>query len=126
MGYPDSLKALIKKVEETRPARVERKKAGEEFPARTLDERKEVLEKFHPDVNEEGRREIQVGPNKGYRICHEMVDLLEAKSRVEPDKVDLSNPDYETDVLVIGGGGAGTSAAILAAEPGARVIMATK
>ncbi len=38
----------------------------------------------------------------------------------------LSEPAYETDVLVIGGGGAGTSAAILAAQQGAKVIMATK
>lgn len=91
MPYPDSLKELIKKVEATRPARVEKKKAGGEFPALNLDERKGVLEQFHPDVKEEGRREIKIGPNKGYRICHEMVDLVEARSRVNPDKVDLSN-----------------------------------
>lgn len=126
MPYPEGLKQLIKKVEATRPARVQKKEAGEEFPALSLDQRKEVLEKFHPDVKEEGRREIKIGPNKGYRICHEMVDLLEARSRVQPDKVDLSKVDYETDVLVIGGGGAGTSAALLAQEQGAKVIMATK
>ena len=126
MPYPDSLKQLIKKVEETRPARIAKKKAGEEFPALSLDARHQVLHAFHPDVKEEGRREIQIGPNKGYRICHEMVDLLEAKSRVEPDKIDLSKPDNETDVLVIGGGGAGTAAALLAQEQGASVIIATK
>lgn len=126
MPYPDSLKELIKKVEATRPARIEKKKAGGEFPALSLDERAEVLNAFHPDVKEEGRREIKVGPSKGYRICHEMVDLLEAKSRVNPSDVDLSKPDYETDVLVIGGGGSGTAAALLAQEQGAKVIIATK
>lgn len=126
MPYPEGLKELIKKVEATRPARMEKKKAGEEFPALSLKEREEVLKKFHPDVKEEGRREIQVGPNKGYRICHEIVDLLEAKSRVNPDQVDLSQPDYETDVLVIGGGGAGTAASLLAQELGAKAIIATK
>jgi len=88
-------------------------------------ERKEIL-KYHPDYREEGRRELKVGPNKGYRVAHEFADLLEAKSRVDPDKVDLSQIDYETDVLVIGGGGAGTAAALLAQENGAKVILATK
>jgi succinate dehydrogenase/fumarate reductase flavoprotein subunit len=40
--------------------------------------------------------------------------------------VNLAEPRYETDVLVIGGGGAGTSAAILAARNGAKVLLATK
>ncbi|RKZ31460.1 succinate dehydrogenase/fumarate reductase flavoprotein subunit, partial [bacterium] len=35
-------------------------------------------------------------------------------------------PDYTTDVLVIGGGGAGNSAALMAYENGADVIIATK
>ncbi|MDP8208392.1 MAG: FAD-binding protein [Candidatus Electryonea clarkiae] len=126
MPYPDSLKQLIKKVEETRPERIVKKKAGEEFPALSLDDRGKVLQAFHPDVKEEGRRAIEIGPNKGYRIANEMVDLLEAKSRVNPEDVDLSNVDYETDVLVIGGGGAGTAAALLAQEQGAKVIIATK
>ena len=67
-----------------------------------------------------------MGPNKGYKIAHEFADLLEARSRVEPDSVDLSRVDMETDVLIIGGGGAGTAAALLAEEQGARVILATK
>ncbi|MBC8465885.1 FAD-binding protein [bacterium] len=126
MPYPDSLKQLIKRVKATRPERIVKKKGGVEFPALSLDDRHMVLHAFHPDVKEEGRREIGCGPNKGYRICHEMVDLLEAKSRVNPDSVNLKNPDYTTDVLVIGGGGAGTSAALIAQEKGAKVIMATK
>ena len=126
MPYPEALKELIKKVEATRPERVERKKRDEEVPFMSLDERGEILKKFHPDAKDEGRREIQVGPSKGYAIAHEMVDLLEARSRVEPAKVDLSKAEYETDVLVIGGGGAGSATALLAQEQGAKVIMATK
>lgn len=125
MGYTEELKQLIKKVEATRAERVERKKTNEEFPFMSLDERKEILQN-HPDFKEEGRREIKVGPSKGYRIAHEMVDLLEARSRVNPSMVNLDSPEYETDVLVIGGGGAGTSAALLAQENGAKVIMSTK
>ncbi len=125
MPYPESLKQLIKAVEKTRSERVERKKRDEEVPFLSLDERKEMLDN-HPDFKEEGRREVKVGPSKGYRIAHEMADLLEAKSRVNPADIDLAKVDYETDVLVIGGGGAGTSAAILAQEQGAKVIIATK
>ena len=125
MPYTPELKELIKVVEKTRPERVAKKRAGEEIPFLSLDERKERLN-FHPDFKEEGRRELKVGPSKGYGIAHEIADLLEAGSRVAPEKVDLSEPAYETDVLVIGGGGAGTSASILASQQGANVIMATK
>ena len=125
MPYTPELKELIKKVEKTRPARVEKKRMGGEFPAMSLQEREAIL-KFHPDFKEDGRTEIRVGPSKGYRIAKEMVNLLHAKSRVDPDAVDLSSIDYETDVLIIGGGGAGSSAALLARENGAKVLIATK
>ncbi len=125
LGYPDFFEPYLKKVEETRPARVEMRKKGEEFPFMSLDERQEIL-KYHPDYRDEGRREIKAGPSKGYRIAHEFVDLLEARSRVDPDKVDLMRADYETDVLVIGGGGAATIAALIAEESGAQVLIATK
>jgi len=125
MPYPEELKRLIKVVESTRAERVERKKRNEEIPFLSLDERKKMLDN-HPDFKEEGRREVKVGPSKGYHIAHEMADLLEARSRVNPADIDLNKVDYETDVLVIGGGGAGTSAAILAQEQGAKVIIATK
>jgi alkyl hydroperoxide reductase subunit AhpF len=67
-----------------------------------------------------------VGVSKGYAVAHELVDLLEARSRVDPNRIDLARPAHTTDVLVIGGGGAGTSAALLAQEQGAKVILATK
>ncbi len=126
MPYPESLKNLIKKVEETRPERVEKKKSGWEFPYIDVDDRDSLLREFHPDYREGTRREIGVGPSKGYSISNEIVDMLEARSRVDPDMIDLSEPDIETDVLVIGGGGAGTAASLLAAENGAKVTMITK
>jgi len=45
---------------------------------------------------------------------------------VNPDTIDLTKVAYETDVLIIGGGGAGTAAALTAQENGAKVLIATK
>ncbi|MGB9627951.1 MAG: FAD-binding protein, partial [Thermodesulfobacteriota bacterium] len=126
MPYTAELKRLIKRVEATRPMRIEKKKRGEEFPMLSLKEREERLRKYHPDFKEGARREIRVGPNKGYAISPEIVDLLEARSRVNPDLIDLTKIAYETDVLIIGGGGAGTAAALTAQENGAKVLIATK
>lgn len=126
MPYTPELKELIKVVEKTRPERVERKKNDQEFPAIPLADREGILEKYHPDFIAGTRREIKVGPSKGYSISNEYVDIIEAQSRLDPDKVDLAKVEYETDILIIGGGGAGNSAALLAYENGAKVILATK
>ncbi len=125
MPYTPELNELIKKVEKTRPERVERKRRGEEFPPMSLKERTDIL-KYHPDFKEEGRSEIKVGPSKGYRIANEMVALFHAKSRLDPETIDLSKVDFETEVLIIGGGGAGASAALMARQNGAKVLIATK
>jgi succinate dehydrogenase/fumarate reductase flavoprotein subunit len=126
MPYTSELKELIKKVEATRPARIEKKRRGEEFPLLSLKQREERLRKYHPDFREGSRKEIRIGPSKGYSISPEIVDLLEAKSRVNPDLIDLNKVAYETDVLILGGGGAGTAAALTAQENGAKVLIATK
>jgi len=125
MPYTPELKELIKVIEGTRAKRVTDKKNGKEFPFLSLENREKILT-YHPDYREEGRRELQVGPNKGYRVAHEFADILEARSRVDPDLVDISNTDIETDVLIIGGGGAGTAAALVAAKRGSNVLIATK
>jgi len=69
---------------------------------------------------------LLIGANKGSRTPNEMADLLEGNSRIDPNKVDLNKIDHDVDTLVIGAGGAGASAALLAQENGANVLLATK
>src|SRR4030042_3335076 len=120
MPYTQELKELIKKVEATRPERIEKKRRGEEFRVFSLKEREERLRKYHPDFIEGARKEIRGGPSKGYAISPEIGSLLEAKSRVNPDSIDLTKIAYETDILILGGGGAGTAAAVMAQEKGGK------
>ena len=77
---------------------------------------------YKPDA----RRKVRVGPNKGELLTTEVADLLESHSRIDPKKFDLSQPDYETDILIIGGGGGGCAAAIEAMRNGAKSIISTK
>ena len=41
------------------------------------------------------------------------------------DKINLQKIDYDVDVLIVGAGGAGASAAIEAFKTGAKVMIAT-
>jgi len=110
----------IRLVEATRPRRL-----TETFPAMSLEEREAILREFHPDYKEEAFRAIRVGVSEGQRMPLELADVVEGRPHIGPD-FDLSCPAAVTDVLVIGGGGAGASAALLAQENGARVILVTK
>jgi succinate dehydrogenase/fumarate reductase flavoprotein subunit len=126
MAYTYELKQFIKRVEETRPQRLAKRREGQEFPKMSLAEKEDRLRKFHPSYKEGSLRELKIGPSKGYSVPPEICEVLESWSRVEPDQIDLSKIAYETDVLIIGGGGAGTAAALVAQENGARVTVATK
>jgi succinate dehydrogenase/fumarate reductase flavoprotein subunit len=126
MGYTPQMRELIKRVEATRPARVEMARRGEHFPALSLEEREVVLDKFHPDYQKEGRRPVKVGPNKGQAFPEEVAAMLESRSMLRPERIDLSKVDFDTDVLIIGSGGAGSSAALMASQAGLGVIMTTK
>ena len=110
MAYTYELKYLIKRVEETRPQRLSKKKGGWEFPRMSLAEKQNRLRMFHPSYKEGSSQELKIGPSKGYSVPPEICEILESWSRIDPDKVDLSRIALETDVLIIGGGGAGTAA----------------
>ncbi|MBM4308825.1 MAG: FAD-binding protein, partial [Deltaproteobacteria bacterium] len=126
MAYTSELKQLIKRVEETRPSRLTAKRQGKEFPRMSLVEKEERLKKFHPSYKEGSLQELKVGPSKGYSVAPEFCEILESWSRIDPDRIDLAKIAYETDVLIVGGGGAGTVAALLAQDNSVRVILATK
>ena len=125
--YPEYMSPSLDKVTQTRNKRFELAKSGKPvFPQMSAEEREEVLNKFHPDYKPDARRKIRIGPNKGEVITTEVADMLESHSRIKPELFDLTKPDYETDILIIGGGGAGCAAAILAMQKGAKSIISTK
>ncbi|MCP4125611.1 MAG: FAD-dependent oxidoreductase [Gammaproteobacteria bacterium] len=85
----------------------------------------ELLQQNHPDHYQGATTTLQVGPNRGDQCHQQLADMLQADARI--DEADLAGArTRQTDVLVIGGGGAGCAAALVAAKAGARVTLATK
>jgi succinate dehydrogenase / fumarate reductase flavoprotein subunit len=111
----------IKKVEANRKANAVLE------PERMRAEAKvEVLKNYHPDYIDSQFINLEMGVNKGEKVPLELAALLEGKSRINASDVDLKKPRYDVDVLVIGGGGAGSAAAIEANRAGAKVLVTTK
>jgi len=111
--------ALQQIVHKTRDER--RKQTIPKFSPADCDQ---LIKKFHPDFREAAYRPIKFGPNAGEMTVRELAALLEGESPISAD-LDLT-PQYQTDVLVVGGGGAGCAAALHAHAAGAKVILATK
>jgi len=118
--YTPSMLESMAKVSANRSHRLQ-----EKHPRLAPAEKDSLLRAFHPDFRADTQRPVQVGPNAGDRMPHELVDLLEASSAVDPE-VPLPSPSCHVDVLIIGGGGAGAAAALTAQELGARVLLVTK
>ncbi len=121
MTYTESMLASIANVDAGRSARM-----STPFRRMTPEERDDVLRRFHPDYIEQAMREIRMGRSQGERTPLEMADVLEGPAQITPASFQVGAPDLVCDVLVIGGGGAGASAALLASENGAQVVLATK
>ena len=111
-GYPEQMRESIEIVKRSRGRR-----KGTVPPAMSAEEREETLE-VHPDYAPGGKRELIVGPNEGDRVPVPVADLLESYPLIEEGEVDPSAADREVDVLVIGGGLAGTAAALWAHDAG--------
>jgi succinate dehydrogenase / fumarate reductase flavoprotein subunit/L-aspartate oxidase len=84
-----------------------------------------LIHQYHPDYKKEAYREIKVGPNSGETTVCELANLLEGNAIVSAN-MSTATPDYSVDVLVIGGGGAGATAALTAKAMGAKTLVATK
>ena len=124
MSYPPAMEESLQRCAASRESRM-----SETFPRASSEAKEELLKGFHPDYRAETFAALRVGPNAGDRTPRELADMLEADSAL-PDvgslKSKVESPDHDCDVLIIGGGGAGCSAAIMADEAGARVLTATK
>jgi succinate dehydrogenase / fumarate reductase flavoprotein subunit len=115
------LEALKERVELSRSQRLQ-----ERYPRLTMDEKQDLISTYHPDFVAGCMRALLVGVSKGLRMPHELADVIEGRSRVDPHGAGELVPDLDVDVLVIGGGGAGTSAALTAHAHGARTLLTTK
>ncbi|MBN2465578.1 FAD-binding protein [candidate division WOR-3 bacterium] len=120
--YPQSMQESIKRLDATRDARIKQGK----IPLLGPEPKKELLHGFHPDYIQSSMRALSVGPNKGDQTPHEIADVLEAWPLADASRFDPAHPKFDVDVLVIGAGGAGVSAALVAAEHGAKVLTVTK
>ena len=119
--YSEQFQGSLKAVEAARAANV----AYE--PARmTAQEKDDLLAAYHPDYKKSEFATLKAGPNKGESVPHELCELLQAHSRISASDVDLNDVRYDVDVLIIGGGGAGASAAIEADKAGVKTMIVTK
>ncbi|MEO0077645.1 MAG: FAD-dependent oxidoreductase [candidate division WOR-3 bacterium] len=121
MSYPASLLDSVARVLTTRERRL-----NEDFPRASAEGKEQLLKENHPDYRPETFATLRVGPNVGERTPRELALLLEAAPILDTETLDVKPPDYDCDVLVIGGGGAGCAAALTAEASGSRVIIATK
>jgi succinate dehydrogenase/fumarate reductase flavoprotein subunit len=121
MSYPTTIRESLAKVEATRNSRL-----GVSFPRMIPEERQSILNDYHPDYISNAFKELSIGSNKGDRTPIELADTLQASPIIKPESVNLGQYHSTCDVLIIGGGGAGTSAALLAQENGADVLITTK
>lgn len=128
-GYPEYMRESIEKVEKTRDYRIKNLEKIYTDLRMSLEERNEILNKFHPDYKKSGKRQVKVGPSKGDLMPNEFADLIEAHPFIKPDEIDLTHIDYDCDILILGGGGAGTVAALWANQEGIpveNILLVTK
>ncbi|MBD3191936.1 MAG: FAD-binding protein [Candidatus Heimdallarchaeota archaeon] len=118
------MRESIKKVEKTREKRLD-----QEMDRLTAEEIEEVLQTYHPDYIQEEKVSLRFGPSKGLQLPRECARLVEARSIINPDEIDLTNIHFDVDLLILGGGGTGGAAALWAVKSGVpkdHILIATK
>lgn len=108
MAYENYMLESIKKVEASRAKRL-----NETYSRLTAGEIKEVLNSYHPDYKKECKRKFKFGASKGENAPKEFIDLIEAQPLIIPERFDLNKIDYDTDILIIGGGGAASAGSLI-------------
>lgn len=119
--YSERFQESLKAVENARE-----KNIAYEPERMTAQQKEDLLKAYHPDYKQDEFSELKIGPNKGEKVPRKLAEILQAHSRIDSSAIDLTTPDYDVDVLIIGGGGAGASAAIEADEAGAKTMIVTK
>ncbi|MFH1101019.1 MAG: FAD-binding protein [Methanobacteriota archaeon] len=123
-GYPDYMMESIKLIEEKRE-----KNMAASIKPMSMEERDHILREYHPDYMGNTKRTVNIGVDKGQLMYNGIVDLLESRSVLNTKDVELGKIDYDVDILITGGGGAGTVAALFAYESGVpkeKILIATK
>jgi succinate dehydrogenase/fumarate reductase flavoprotein subunit len=121
MAYIDTLRESVIKLEKTRDERLR-----QEIPILSSTEKEDLIRGFHPDYQPGRKRELSLGVDEGTLVPCELCDIMEARSLIDPDEIDLTTVRHSVDVLVVGGGGGGATAAYFAHQHGANVLLATK
>ena len=119
--YPKMLQDSLKAVEAARD-----ENTAYEPERMTAEEKDALLAAYHPDYKKSEFSTLKIGANKGESVPHELCEMLQAHSRIKVEDIDLNDITYDVDVLIIGGGGAGASAAIEADNAGAKTMIVTK
>ncbi len=83
-------------------------------------QKRALLEEHHPDSLKAGRSKLAFGPNLGDLLPEEFIRLVESKVSYPGDL-----KTEQTDLLIIGSGAAGLSAALEASGSGIRVMVIT-
>jgi succinate dehydrogenase / fumarate reductase flavoprotein subunit/L-aspartate oxidase len=120
MNFLENIDSYLAHLQDTRKSR-----ATVTFDKVSEEEKQRILENYHPDYRSELFTNLRTGKSKGSKVVKEFSNLVESKSIAEGAKIDKT-ASITTEVLVIGGGGAGITAAIFAHDQGAEVTLVTK
>lgn len=90
-----------------------------------IEDKDQLLKNYHPDYQEGANIPLEIGVNKGDLCPRALAKLLQSNSQITD--ADLAGAQVvNTEVLVVGGGGAGCAAALEVSAEKRKVLMVTK